>query len=301
MNSVIIKNLTKKYKNLLAVDNISFNIKKGEIFGLLGPNGAGKTTIINCITQLSTITNGTIKVNSYDTKENYLEARKELGLSPQELKFDHYFPIQDILIYQGGYFGIPIKESKARTYKLLKLFDLFEKRKKTPSQLSGGMLRRLSLAKSMMHNSNILILDEPTAALDVESRHLLWEYIKDLNKKGITIILTTHYIEEAENLCDTICIIQKGKIIKLEKKEKLIEDLSRNIIRVLLKDKTTLPEIIKKYNYEYKDNILQVHVNKINQTKILNTILKELDKKVINFTIEQDNLERIFRRLINEH
>ena len=303
MFAIEVSNLVKKYDGLIAVNNISFKIKKGEIFGILGPNGAGKTTTINCITQLANKTSGKIKVNSYDTVKEYLEARKQIGLSPQELKFDPYFSIEDILIYQAGYFGIKEKIARKRAIELLKLFGLYEKRKLTIRELSGGMLRRLSLAKAMVHSPSILILDEPTAALDVESRHSLWEYIKKLNKEGITIILTTHYIEEAERLCDRICIIHKGRIIKLEKKEKLIEDLSKNVIRFYLNEKTKLPLEIKNYIYNYEENILEIHDTKKEQGKALNDVLKLFDKckiPIINFTIEQDTLENIFRRLVNE-
>ncbi len=302
MYAIEVSNLVKKYNGLTAVNNISFKIKKGEIFGILGPNGAGKTTTINCITQLSNPTSGKITVNGYNIKKQYLEARKQVGLSSQELKFDPYFSIEEMLNYQAGYFGINKKEAKKRTLELLKQFDLHEKRKATTRKLSGGMLRRLSLAKAMIHNHKILILDEPTAALDVESRYALWDYIKKINKEGTTIILTTHYIEEAERLCDNICIIQKGKIIKLEKKEKLIDDLSRNIIKIYLEEKTRLPEEIKNFRHEYEENILEVHVTKKEQSHVLNSLLKLFDQnriKIINFTIEQDNLENIFRRLIN--
>ncbi len=301
MNAVEVSNLTKRYKKILAVDNISFKIKKGEIFGILGPNGAGKTTTINCITQLANKTSGKIKVNNYDTVKNYLEARKQIGLSPQDLKFDPYFSIEELLIYQAGYYGIKEEEAKKKVTDLLKLFDLYEKRKVTIRELSGGMLRRLSLAKAMIHSPSILILDEPTAALDVESRYSLWDYIKKINKEGITIILTTHYIEEAERLCDTICIMQKGKIIKLEEKKRLIEDLSRNIIKIYLPKKTRLPEEIKNYKHQYEENILEMHVTKKEQSNILNNLLKIFDQnkiQIINFTIEQDNLENIFRRLV---
>ena len=306
MDSVEIKGLTKKFtdkkeKDVIAVNNVSFNVKKGEIFGFLGPNGAGKTTTINCITQLANKTSGTILVNGFDTEKQYLEARKQIGLSPQDIFFDPYFKVIELLQYQAGYFGIKKSEAKKRAEKLLKKFDLWDKRKVTMRQLSGGMKRKLSILKGLIHEPSILILDEPTAALDVDSRYELWEFIKDLNKQGITIILTTHYIEEAEKLADRIAIINKGNIIKLEDKEKIIDELSQNKITIYLKEKKELPKEIKKLNYEYEDKKIIITTPKKDQNKNLRLALRTLEENNIeteNFSIDQDNLENIFRRLV---
>ena len=230
MDSVVVKNLVKNYKDVKAVKNISFSIKKGEIFGLLGPNGAGKTTTINCITQLSTMTSGKILVNGFDVNKNYVEAKTKLGLSSQDIKFDIYFSVLDILTYQGGYYGIPKKKAQVRALKLLKDFNLYDKRNEQVRHLSGGMKRKFSIIRALMHSPDVLILDEPTAALDVDSRYELWDFVKKLNKQGITIVLTTHYIEEAEKLCDRVCIISNGKILKLDKTSKMVDELSRNKI-----------------------------------------------------------------------
>ncbi|MCF7871635.1 ABC transporter ATP-binding protein [Candidatus Woesearchaeota archaeon] len=306
MNSVEIKGLVKEYKEkkketIIAVDNISFNVKKGEIFGFLGPNGAGKTTTINCVTQLSNKTSGKIFVNGFDTEKQYLEARRQIGLSPQDLLFDPYFTVMELLTYQGGYFGMPKKQAQKRAEKLLKQFNLWDKRKVNMRQLSGGMKRKFSIIKALMHEPSILILDEPTAALDVDSRYELWEFIKKLNNEGITIILTTHYIEEAEKLADRICIINKGKIIKLEEKEKIIDELSQNIITIYLKKNEALPKEFPQLNYTYYDKKLIITTPKKDQNKNLRFALKTLEENKIeteNFSVDQDNLENIFRRLI---
>lgn len=303
MDSIVIKNLRKDYGKVKAVDNISFSIKKGEIFGFLGPNGAGKTTTINCICQLSTITSGKITVEGYDTKKDYLDAKKQLGLSPQDIQFDPLFKLIDVLTYQAGYFGIPKKEAMKRAEKLLKDFNLYEKRNQTMRQLSGGMKRKFSIIKALVHNPKILILDEPTAALDVDTRYEMWDFIKNVKKQGITIILTTHYIEEAEKLSDRVAIINKGKLIKLDKTSKIIDDLSQNIISIYLDEHIILPKELKLFNHKYHEKKLDIIVTKKDQSKSLRQVLQIFEKhkiKIRNFNVHEDNLENIFRRLVNE-
>lgn len=303
MLSVQIKNLIKDYGKVKAVRNISFEIKKGEIFGFLGPNGAGKTTTINCICQLSTFNSGSITVNGFDVKKDYLDARRQIGLSPQEIQFDPFFPIFKVLVYQAGYFGVRVADAKKRAEKLLKEFDIWDKRNLTMRALSGGMKRKFSIIKALMHSPQILILDEPTAGLDVDSRFELWDFIRDLNKKGITIILTTHYIEEAEKLSDRIGIINKGKIIKLDKTSDIIDELSHNVISIYLDEEVKLPKEFKKFKYKYKDHRIDLMVSKQGQSKVLREAVKLLEDNNItisNFNIHQDNLENIFRRLVNE-
>ena len=304
MASVEIKGLTKKYGDNIAVDDISFEVKKGEIFGFLGPNGAGKTTAINCICQLSSFSIGEIKVEGFDIKKHYLDAKRMIGLSPQDIQFDPFFKILDVLVYQAGYFGIPAKKAKKRALKLLKDFKLIDKKDVTIKELSGGMKRKFSIVKALMHEPKIIILDEPTAALDVNSRYDLWDTIRSLNKKGITIILTTHYIEEAEKLSDRVGIINKGKIIKIEETSKLLDDLSQNVISIYFEDHINLPKDFKKFKYEYKERRLDIIVSKKDQSKILREALKILEEAKVdvqNFSVKQDNLENIFRRIVNEN
>lgn len=222
--AISIKNLTKSYGKLVAVENLNLDIMQGEFFGFLGPNGAGKTTTINSIVGLVKFQNGSIEVFGNDVIKDYRESRKLIGLSAQEFNFDRYLNINDILIYQAGYYGIKKKDCQVRADELLKQFSLWEKRNMAITKLSGGMKRRLTLARALIHSPKILILDEPTAGMDVELRLEMWSFLNKINKKGITIFLTTHYLEEAEQLCERIGIIHKGKLIALKKKSELIKN-----------------------------------------------------------------------------
>lgn len=213
MNALEIKQLTKRYKTTVAVDDLDFTVKKGEFCGLLGRNGAGKSTTINCITGIAQFSEGSISVMGFDVQSDYQSARDSIGLSPQEFNADIFAPIEKILEYVGGYFGIPKDLREKRIEELLDRFDLQEHRKKPFGHLSGGLKRRLILARALMHNPDVLILDEPTAGIDVEQRHALWEYLIDLHKAGKTIILTSHYLEEVERLCSRVVVIEKGKKI----------------------------------------------------------------------------------------
>lgn len=222
--AISIKNLSKYYGRFLAVENLSLEIKQGEFFGFLGPNGAGKTTTINAIVGLVNFQIGSIEVFGNDVITNFRETRKIIGLSGQEFNFDRYLTIREILIYQGGYYGISRKNCSQRADMLIKKFGLWEKRNQTITKLSGGMKRRLALARALIHEPRILILDEPTSGMDVELRLELWEFLKSENKRGVTIFLTTHYLEEAEQLCSRIGIINRGKLIALGKKSDIVRN-----------------------------------------------------------------------------
>ena len=203
-NIIEINNLKKTYSNgLEALKGININIERGKFFGLLGPNGAGKTTTIGILTGLVNLSSGNVKVNGFDVIKDYKEARKIIGLSPQEINLDVFFTIKELLTFQGGYYGLSIKESKIRTQKILSDLGLEDKMNSKARELSGGMKRRVQIAKALIHDPEVIILDEPTAGVDIELRHLLWKSLKDMNtKKEKTMLLTTHYIEEAEYLCD---------------------------------------------------------------------------------------------------
>lgn len=209
-----ITNLVKKYKTgKVAVDHIDLTIEKGMFFGLLGPNGAGKTTTISCITGTALPTEGTIEVFGYDVVKDYMHSRPKVGLSPQEFNIDFFGKVEEVLDYFGGYFGIPAAKRKARVDELVAQFDLEKFRKTKFNELSGGYKRRLVLARALMHDPDLLILDEPTAGVDVETRRALWKYLEEINKAGKTIILTSHYIEEVERLCSRVAVINGGKIV----------------------------------------------------------------------------------------
>ncbi|OGF62427.1 hypothetical protein A2662_01525 [Candidatus Giovannonibacteria bacterium RIFCSPHIGHO2_01_FULL_45_33] len=222
--AIEIKNLVKKYQNKTAVDDVSFSVKRGEFFGFLGPNGAGKTSTINALTGIGQFQGGEIKVFGFDVVKDYREARRKIGLSPQEFNIDAFVSPRDTLYYVGGFFGMPKKERVKRADSVLRELGFGHEADLPFRALSGGFKRRVMLARAMMHNPDILILDEPTAGADVELRHGLWKILSDLNKKGKTILLTTHYLEEAERLCDRIGIIYNGKLVALESKHELIKD-----------------------------------------------------------------------------
>jgi ABC-2 type transport system ATP-binding protein len=209
-----ITDLVKRYPTgTEALRGISLSIETGEFFGLLGPNGAGKSTLIHCSTGLAQPTAGSIEIFGNDAIDHYEEARLAVGLAPQDLNLDWFLTAEETLDYHGGYFGMPKRERRERTRELLDAFSLTEKRNDRTRTLSGGMKRRLILARALMHRPRLLILDEPTAGVDVELRLELWRYVQQINEEGTTILLTTHYLEEAERLCDRIAFIHDGQIV----------------------------------------------------------------------------------------
>jgi ABC-2 type transport system ATP-binding protein len=212
-----IENLVKRYPTgVEALRGVSLDIKPGELFGLLGPNGAGKSTLIHCTTGLAQTTSGTIEVFGHNALgKDYSQARQAVGLAPQEVNLDWFLTVEETLDYHAGYFGMPKRERRERTKELLETFSLTEKRDERTRTLSGGMKRRVVLARAMMHRPRMLILDEPTAGVDVELRLELWHYVQRINEEGTSILLTTHYIEEAEQLCDRIAFINEGQIVGL--------------------------------------------------------------------------------------
>lgn len=241
--AIQIQHLTKYYKGqFLALKDLSFEVQQGEFFGFLGPNGAGKTTTINILTGLANFGQGSVKVFGQDVVKDYRETRKKIGLVPQEFNFDPYLSIEQILTSEGGYFGIPRNQCRERAKELLEEFGIYAKRTQDYRRLSGGMKRRLLIARALMHDPPILILDEPTAGVDLELRYKLWHFFKELNAKGRTIFLTTHYIEEAEKLCTNIGVIHKGEMVALNRKDQLIQEISGNWVVIKLRESfQTLP------------------------------------------------------------
>jgi ABC-2 type transport system ATP-binding protein len=214
MHALEIEDLTKRYPTgTEALKNVSLDIEEGEFFGLLGPNGAGKSTLIHCTAGLAQPTAGSIRVFGHDAVHHYGEARTAIGLAPQELNLDWFLTLEEQLDYHGGYFGMSRKDRRERTKELLEEFSLSSKKDDRTRTLSGGMKRRLILARALMHRPKLLILDEPTAGVDVELRLELWHYVQRINAEGTTILLTTHYLEEAEQLCNKIAFINGGQIV----------------------------------------------------------------------------------------
>jgi ABC-2 type transport system ATP-binding protein len=235
-NAIVIEGLKKTYKDKQSGKEVlhGFNLEvpKGQFFGLLGPNGAGKTTTISCITGITSPTEGKILVMGHDVVGDYRAARASIGLSPQEFNIDIFQTVDEILDYQAGFFGIVGKEMKARREEMLDKFDLQSHRDKKFQFLSGGLKRRAMLAKAMMHDPDVLILDEPTAGVDVETRHALWKFLRELHANGKTILLTSHYLEEVEALCERVAIIKDGKILMDDSVKNLTQD--KNLEKVYL-------------------------------------------------------------------
>jgi ABC-2 type transport system ATP-binding protein len=225
-NAIEIDGLVKRYGDFTAVDGVSLAVEEGDFFGFLGPNGAGKTTTINAIVGLATFQAGSIRIFGHDITQEWREARPLVGVAPQEFNFDRYLSIRDILLYQAGYYGLQGAAVERRADTLLERFGLGDKTNQFYTRLSGGQKRRLTLARALMHEPRLIILDEPTAGVDVELRLELWDLVRDLNRNGTTIFLTTHYLEEAEALCKNIAIIEGGHIVARETTAKLIGDRS---------------------------------------------------------------------------
>ena len=299
-NAIEVHNLTKKYKGKAepALDNISMNIPYGSIFGLLGPNGAGKSSFINILGGLTLKSEGEVKICGIDIDKDQKSARGAIGVVPQEINIDPFFSPIEVLDFQAGLYGVT--QSQMNNLEILKKVNLDEKANAYSRSLSGGMKRRLMVAKAMVHNPPVLVLDEPTAGVDVELRKKLWLFIKTLNKKGVTIILTTHYLEEAQSLCDYIAIINNGKLIKCESKNTLMSMIDEKEINIKLsKNVKILPKTIKKYVKEHSNNMvtLKYDRNKINTGKLIQLILKS-KINIEELSTKDPDLEEIFLELI---
>ncbi len=232
MNAVEIKNLHKQYQRVEALRGIDLTIPHGEFFGLLGPNGAGKTTLIKTLVGLCRPTIGSVSIFGHGIGEDPVRCKSFVGLSPQEPNVDRYFTLRKILEFHGGYYGMPRKERKCRAIELLEQFGLGDKKDDEYWRLSGGMQKRAMIARSLMTSPKILVLDEPTAGVDVEQRHQLWECLRNLNRDGTTILLTTHYIDEAEELCERVAIIDEGKIVEMGAPRGLIKKHCQQFIEI---------------------------------------------------------------------
>ena len=307
MNAIEIQSLRKTYDTGdKALKGIDLNIKQGSFFGLLGPNGAGKTTTIGILTGLVNKTSGSAKILGHDIITDFKPARKSIGLSPQEINLDVFFSVRQILLFQAGYYGVPQKLAEDRVDTILKKLDLYNKRNETSRHLSGGMKRRIQIAKALVHNPPILILDEPTAGVDIELRHMLWDYLKELNKEGKTILLTTHYIEEAEMIADRIGIINHGELLLVEEKNELIKRMSVKILNIKLKKTLkNIPQKLKKYNLKLIDNgksinyFYNIGKEKTGITSLLSD-MNEMGINLFDIQTQETSLEDIFVKIIKD-
>ena len=297
--AIDIKGLTKSYGELKALTGVNISIKKGEFFGLLGPNGAGKTTTINILTGLVFKESGSAKVFGKDTIKDFRYTRSKIGIAAQEFSVDWFFPIEKLLFFQAGYYGIKPKDAKPLVDSLLNRLGLSSKRNSRLRQLSGGMKRRFQIAKALVHDPEILILDEPTAGVDVELRRDLWKYLQDLHSKEKTILLTTHYIEEAELLCENVAIIDNGKILKMGAPKELTRELGEAGITVVLEN---LNDLNKKdlENYKYTNDKNRLHFSVKDPDEELPKIIRVLSNAGLHIQKIESNkssLEDVFLNL----
>ena len=302
MLAIEIKNLSKTYKKgeKVALKSIDLEIKKGSFFGLLGPNGAGKSTIINILAGLVNKSSGTVKIAGINIDENPQAAKFKIGIVPQELIIDPFFNVRETLEIYAGYFGV--RKSERRTEEIIEALGLKDKANSAPRSLSGGMRRRLLVAKALVHNPEILVLDEPTAGVDVELRNQLWDYVKKLNKAGTTVLLTTHYLEEAEKLCDEIAVINRGEVIANDRTENLMKLLSSKELIIDAADEirpdmaSLFPTLVTKFLAHDKFSITY-DPTKIEVAEILRIIAGE-KICIKDISTRQPDLEQIFRHLI---
>ena len=298
-----IKNLTKIYNDSFkALDGISLDVRQGDFFALLGPNGAGKSTTIGIICSLVRKTEGTISVFQHDVDQDFSSAKHLIGVVPQEFNFNQFEKPIDILITQAGYFGIKASIASVRAEKYLKQLGLWEKRNDFSRNLSGGMKRRLMIARALIHEPKLLILDEPTAGVDIELRRSMWNFLKEINGNGTTIILTTHYLEEAENLCRNIAIIDHGKIIENTSMKSLLKMLDRETFVLDLSNEIDACPEIEGYSISIKDqNQIEVEIPK---SESLNELFSELSKKnisIISMRNKTNRLEELFLGMVEKN
>ena len=294
--AIQINGLKKSYNNTPALKGVDIEISKGEFFGLLGPNGAGKTTTINILTGLVFKNAGTCLVFEKDIVKDYRYTRSKIGIAAQELSVDWFFTIEKLLYFQAGYYGISTKKAKTKVDELLERLALDKKRDSRLRQLSGGMKRRFQIAKALVHDPDILILDEPTAGVDVQLRHDLWKYLKELHKKGKTILLTTHYIEEAELLCDNVAIIDEGTILKEGSPKQLTKELGKSGVTVQTgKAIQNIENLLTDLTYTIEDS--RLHFSVKDAEKAIPNIIQKLSKiniPIHSITTETSSLEDVF-------
>ena len=302
---ISVKNLNKIYPdNFYALSNISLDINQGEVFALLGPNGAGKTTLISSVCGLIKQTNGEIKVSNFDTIKDYKKTRSLIGLVPQEFPLENYESVLNTVNFSRGLFGKKPDENHVK--KVLQTLKLWDKKDSPIITLSGGMKRRVLIAKALSHNPKILFLDEPTSGVDIQLRKEMWEMILKLKRSGVTVILTTHYIKEAETIADRIGILNKGELILVENKENLINKFGEKTIIIEFGKKIyKIPKQIKAFDSFITDDNLCLVIKKLKNNKDINItnimkVISELEIPIIDIKTEESSLEDIFLDIINE-
>ena len=302
-NQIIINNLSKIYKNgFNALKSVNLNIKKGEIFAMLGPNGAGKTTLISIICGIVKPSSGKVTIDNFDIIDDYRETRSRIGLVPQELTLEQFETVFNNVSYSRGLYGK--KPDPQHIEKILKQLSLWDKKDQRLRQLSGGMKRRVLIAKALSHEPSILFLDEPTAGVDVELRQDMWKIVEELRSTGVTIILTTHYIEEAEAIADRVGVINQGEIIVVEETKELLKKMGHKKLTVELQDEISeIPDTLDKYKLVLGNNKMSIDYTynvQAEQTGITNLLqdIKDAGLKLKDLKTEQSTLEKIFVSLV---
>ncbi|MGL5462436.1 MAG: ABC transporter ATP-binding protein, partial [Aeromonas veronii] len=301
MNALEISGLKKTYQGgVEALKGIDLTVRQGDFFALLGPNGAGKSTTIGVISSLVNKSAGKVKVFGYDIDSDLEQAKAQLGLVPQEFNFSQFEKVIQIVTHQAGFYGVPKAEAKIRAEKYLRQLDLWEKRDMPARTLSGGRKRRLMIARALMHEPKLLILDEPTAGVDIEIRRSMWTFLKDLNEQGVTIILTTHYLEEAEMLCRNIGIIDKGRLIENTSMKNLLGKLGRETFLLDLAPGSAVPEVPEFNGRMPDERTLEVDLDK---SQSLNSLFEQLSNQqvqVVSMRNKANRLEELFVNLVEE-
>jgi len=300
MNALSVRGLTKTYGNgVQALKGIDLDVEEGDFFALLGPNGAGKTTLIGIVTSLVNKTSGQAQVFGHDIDRELEAAKACIGIVPQELNFNQWESPYTIVVNQAGFYGIPRPIARLRAEIYLKQLHLWDKRDKMSRSLSGGMKRRLMIARALMHEPRLLILDEPTAGVDIEIRRSMWEFLRDINARGTTIILTTHYLEEAENLCRNIAIITGGRIAERDRMSSLLRRLSTEVFVLNLRELLGSAPLLEGYVATLIDgHTLEVEVSKDRDLNDLFRRLSALGIEVVSMRNKVNRLEEIFMRLV---
>ena len=300
-NAIDVRGLNKIYRNgFKALDNINLSIKKGDFFAFLGPNGAGKSTVIGIMASLVRITSGKVEIFGSDISRDPNSAKRNIGLVPQEYNLNQFIPILETMINVAGYFGINRNNAEERTYELFNQLGIWDKRNVTPRELSGGMKRRLMIARALIHKPKILILDEPTAGVDTELRLTMWDFFQEINRKGTTIILTTHYLEEAERLCKNLAIIHKGSIIQNSTMEEIYTLKRKHTYIIKCKDIISNLQL-KKFEYKQNDSTtLEITIDENFSVTDIISELKNNNIDVINIISKRNKLEELFMELTKE-
>ncbi len=295
--ALIIENAHKTYKNgFSALKGVSFTVEQGEFFALLGPNGAGKTTLISAMAGLNKLTEGNISIMGHDTRRDAYQARMNLGVVPQELVFDPFFTVREALKFQSGYFGI--KNNEKWIDELLFRLGLDDKANTNTRNLSGGMKRRVMVAQALVHRPPVIVLDEPTAGVDVELRQNLWTFIQDLNQQGHTIILTTHYLEEAQTLCNRIAMMKHGELLALDKTENLLH--SEQGVRIEININNKLPENLHKWLQNSDGNTHTLQLDDYAQLAFVLSTLQYDNVDLKNLSVLENDLEQVFLKMMHD-